>query len=194
MRKTDLILAALVAFTACQKSETATSTTTTTTTQSTATTATVAPAPQPTQTTASASVVPTAGAIATADGERTGARVEVTELKRSSGGTVNLKFVIVNGSSKEFSMAGYYLGDIDVSKDAYRGVSGVHLLDPVAKKKYFVVTDSEKNCLCSKEVQDVRAGERVSLWAKFPAPPTEVTKLTIEVPHFQPMDDVPISQ
>jgi hypothetical protein len=189
MRKSVLVLAVLVAFAACKKSETGT----TTTTQTTATSATVAPVPQPTQTTATtASVAPTAGAIATTEGERPGARVEVTELKRASGGTVNLRFII--SAQTDFGMSGHYLGDSDVSRSSYRDVSGIHLVDPVNKKKYFVVVDAERNCLCSKEVADVRGGERTSLWAKFPAPPPEVTKVIIEIPHFQPMDDVPIAQ
>lgn len=194
MRKTVSIgIVLTIAFFACKKSETA-ATSTTTTTQSTATTATVAPVPQPTATTATtASAAPTSGAIASADGELTGAHIDVTELKRTSGGNVNLKFVISCNGPKELGM-GNFLGDSSVAKDSYRAVSGIHLVDPVNKKKYFVITDSEKNCLCSKDVGDLRPGDRVALWAKFPAPPPEVTKVTIEVPHFQPMDDVPISQ
>ena len=180
----------------CKKSETAgTATTTTQTTQTTQTTATVAPAPQPTATTATtASAAPATAAIAGADGERTGAHVDITELKRTSGGDVNLKFVVSYNGDKSFEFNGDYLGDHLVSKDSYRGVSAIHLVDPVNKKKYFVVTDSEKNCLCSRDVADIGPGQRVALWAKFPAPPPEVTKVTVEVPHFQPMDDVPISQ
>jgi hypothetical protein len=197
MRKiVSLSIVLTLALFACKKSETTSgSTATTVTTATTATTATVAPAPQPTATTATtASAAPTAGAIAGADGEISGAHIDITELKRTSGGNVNLKFVISYNGPKEFPMAGHFLGDGSVSKDSYRGVSGIHLVDPVNKKKYFVVTDSEKNCLCSKEVGDIRPGERTAMWAKFPAPPPDVTKVTIEVPHFQPMDDVPISQ
>jgi hypothetical protein len=195
MRKTVSILAVLLLFAvACKKSETATSETTST--QATSTTATVAPTPQPTTATTvtTASVAPTAGAIASTDGEQSGVRVEVTELKRGSGGTVTLKFVIANSSPEGFGIGGHRLGDSSVSNDSYRDVSGIHLVDPVNKKKYFVVTDAEKKCLCSKDAKDVAPGERIALWAKFPAPPPEVTKVTIEVPHFTPMDDVPISQ
>ncbi len=73
-------------------------------------------------------------------------------------------------------------------------MSGIHLLDPVNKKKYFVVTDAERKCVCSKEIPDVEPGGKLNLWAKFPAPPPEVTKVSIEIPHFAPIDDVPISQ
>ena len=134
------------------------------------------------------------GAIASADGERSGTRIDITELKRTSGGTVNLKFVIVNNTDKNVDVHSSWLGDNAVSKDSYRDVSGVHLIDPVNKKKYFVVTDAEKHCVCSTEIADVKAGTQVNVWAKFPAPPADVQKVTIEIPHFQPIDDVPIAQ
>jgi hypothetical protein len=195
MRKIIVILAVLAAVTACKKTETATQSTQSTTTQATETSATITPVPQSTtETTAPTAAPATVGVIASSDGEISGVKFEVVELKRSSGGTVNLKFVLNNSSNKPFALSGYYLGDSDVSADSYRNVSGIHLVDPVNKKKYFVVTDSNKKCLCSNAVADVEAGGRSTLWAKFPAPPPEVTRVTVEVPHFQPMDDVPISQ
>lgn len=195
MRKSILVLAAFVIVLACKKNETApteTSTQSTSTTTTTATTAAPPPAAQPTQTTASAA--PTTGAIAGTDGEKSGTHIDITELKRMSGGTLNLKLVLSNNGSDKLSVAGDWLGDNQVSRNSYRDVSGIHLIDPTNKKKYFVVTDTDKNCLCSKNIEDVAAGQKVNLWAKFPAPPSEVTKVTIEIPHFQPMDDVPISQ
>ena len=191
MRKSMLVLAAFVIVFACKKNETAPAQTSTQSTTTTATTAAPPPA-QPTQTTVSAA--PTAGAIAGTDGEKAGTHIDITELKRTSGGTVNLKLVLSNNGSEKLNLAGDWLGDTHVSRDSYRDISGVHLIDGANKKKYFVVTDSERSCVCSKNIEQVPAGEKVNLWAKFPAPPPEVTKVTIEIPHFQPIDDVPISQ
>ena len=190
MRKTVSLSALfLVAFFGCKKNEPAP--TSTVTTETTATTATVAPTPQPTATIAPAPA--TTGVVASTDGELSGTHIDVTELKRGSGGTVSLKFVLTNNGTKQFNMYGHNLGDKDIRSD-YKAVGGIHLVDPVNKKKYFVVRDSEQNCMCSREVEDIHPGSKVNLWAKFPAPPPDVTKVTIEVPHFQPMDDVPISQ
>ncbi|HEY8133545.1 MAG TPA: hypothetical protein VII12_16835 [Thermoanaerobaculia bacterium] len=195
MRKTVSILAVLLFAVACKKTETATSSTTSST-QATSTSATVAPTPQPTATTATttSAPAPAGNVIAATEGEKPGARIDITELKRTSGGTLNLKFTVANGGSEKLGLYGAYLGDASVSHDHYRDVSGVHLLDPVNKKKYFVVTDAEKHCVCSKEIPDLEPGGKVNLWAKFPAPPPEVTKVTIEIPHFTPIDDVTISQ
>jgi hypothetical protein len=133
----------------------------------------------------------TPGALASTDGEKAGTRIEIMELKRTSGGTVNLKFALVNNSDKRLGLPGW-LGDDKLTSDSYRSISGVHLIDPVNKKKYFVITDAEKKCVCSIEVADVDPGARVNLWAKFPAPPADVQKVSIEIPHFQPIDDVTI--
>jgi hypothetical protein len=106
-------------------------------------------------------------AIATADGEKSGVRVEVTELKRSSGGTVNLKFAMINDSDAAVSFD-YNFADKDHEVTDFGGIGGVHLVDPVGKKKYFV--------------------------AKFPAPPDDVQKISVMVPHFAPMDDVSLGR
>jgi hypothetical protein len=127
-----------------------------------------------------------AAALATADGEQPDQHVEVTELKRTSGGTVNLKFVMINDSDKDIS---FWQGFGD-----NRTISGVTLVDEKNKKKYFIVQDSENKYLCSSGLDSVKPKSRINLWAKFPAPPEDVEKISILVPHFQPMDDVPISR
>lgn len=129
--------------------------------------------------------------IASADGEKPGIRAEVTEFKRASGDTVNLKFTMINNSSDDLGF-GYDFGASDMSIKDHASVGGIHLLDPVNKKKYLVVRDAENDCLCSRNLSKVEAGSRMPLWAKFPAPPPDVKALSIVIPHFPPMDDVPL--
>lgn len=130
--------------------------------------------------------------VASTDGEWPGVTLNVTELKRGSGGTVMLKFNVINGSDNEVG-AGYNFGDSSSGATDYGSVGGVHLIDPVGKKKYFVVRDADSKCVCSREISGVKPGNRANWWAKFPAPPPDVQRVTIIVPHFIPMDDVPIS-
>ena len=154
-----------------------------------ATTTTAAPAPAPVATAAPA----TPAAIATAEGEKRGLSVAVTELKRTSGGTLSLKLTFINGSGDIMGFDYNYVeannGTID-----FGSIGGVQLIDPVGKKKYFVARDSEGRCICSQGLRDAAAGESVNVWAKFPAPPDDVTKISVVIPHFSPMDDVPISK
>ena len=155
--------------------------------------------PAPTQASVSTSPAPgvpppsTGPAIATADGDLPGIRVEIQELKRTSGDTVTLKFAMINDSDKEFKF-GITFGEEGKSSYDYYIIGGVHMIDAAGKKKYFVVRDTEQQCLCSRNVNNIASKSRVPLWAKFPAPPADVQKITLVVPHFIPMDDLPISQ
>ena len=139
-----------------------------------------------------APAAPAAVAIATADGEKAGTRVEITELKRTSDNNLNLKFAIVNDGPAKLSF-GYDFGDEANHIKDYDSIGGVNLVDSAGKKKYFVVRDTENNCLCSRGIKDVDVKSRTNLWAKFPAPPADVQKISVVIPHFGPLDDVPIT-
>jgi len=146
-----------------------------------------APAQHPTSTSSSTS--PPAAASSTAlptQGEYPGITVTIQELKRSSN-ALTLRFVMANNSNQSFATYYYFF------ESQAHSVDGIHLIDPVGKKKYFVVRDSDGACVCSREVQSIAPGAQSVLWAKFPAPPDEVQKITVEIPHFPPFEDVPVS-
>jgi len=126
--------------------------------------------------------------IATTDGETSGTRIEVQELKRQSGGTVMLRFTAINDSDQEIPN---YLFQVT---EASHSVDGVYLIDFVGKKKYEVVRDAEKHCICSQNLPPVKPKSSLNLWAKFPAPPDNVDKIGIFFPHFAPVDDVPLKK
>ena len=132
-----------------------------------------------------------ADAIATTDGEAAGLSLQVTQLKVSNG-TVMLRFTIASDGPAQ--LANDNLTDQTVDKPDHYSVSGVYLLDTANKKKYLVIYDTENHCVCSRGIDYVRPKESQNLWAKFPAPPDSVTKIGIVVPHFVPMDDVPLSR
>jgi hypothetical protein len=150
---------------------------------------TASPANAPT----TAPAAPAAVVIATADGEKAGTRVEITELKRSSDNNLTLKFAMVNDGPDRLGF-GYDYGDPQNSIKDFSSVAGVTLVDGANKKKYFVVRDTENSCLCSRDLKDIPAKSRANVWAKFPAPPDDVQKISIVIPHFGPIDDVPISR
>ena len=127
--------------------------------------------------------------IATTDGEAQGSRIEVQELKRVSGGTVMLRFTVINESDGDFASFHSFRSAEAASVD------GVYLVDFAGKKKYEVVRDSDKKCLCSRDLPSVfKAKSRTVLWAKFPAPADIVEKIGVVIPHFIPMDDVPLGR
>jgi hypothetical protein len=123
--------------------------------------------------------------LAISDGEAPGAQLQVTTLKRS-GDTVMLQFVLINNSDSAYDPN-------NLNSSQYRSVDGIYLVDLAGKKKYEVVRDSDKNCVCSQGLQAIPPKSRANFWAKFPAPPGSVQKLGVVVPHFVPLDDVPLS-
>jgi hypothetical protein len=127
--------------------------------------------------------------IASADGEQAGTRVVITDLKRG-GGSVTLKFTIYNDSNSQLDVGSKF--NDSKNYKGFRNFSLIHLVDSANKKKYFAVADSDGNCVCSEGVDDIKPKSSANLWAKFPAPPDSVQKISVEIPHFVPMDDVPI--
>ena len=140
-------------------------------------------------TTAPAAVPPAAGVIASTEGEAPGTRIDVTQFARASGDTVNLRFVLVNATDETIGMTNHMT---DSTVGEYNTVGGIHLVDPVNKRKYFVVRDADNKCVCSRDLSGIEAGKQATLWAKFPAPPPDVQRLSIVFPKFLPLDDVPL--
>ena len=183
----------------CTQKEQVSSSSSTAVSSTVASTATTAPPPvvtttiAPAPTTQAPPPAATETGIASAEGEQSGVTVVVKELKRNSGGMVSLKFSMTNNSDKGVGF-GYDFGDLSHEIKDHGTVGGVQLVDPVGKKKYFVARDSEDQCVCSQKIHDISKGKSGNFWAKFPAPPEDVQKISVIIPHFVPMDDVPISK
>jgi hypothetical protein len=132
--------------------------------------------------------VSAAESLASTDGETPGLSIQVQELKLVSGALM-LKFTIKNDSDKATDLNTLMYGSEGATVD------GIYLIDVPGKKKYLVVRDSENHCLCSRAIErNLGPNATLAFWAKFPVPPDSVQKIGIVVPHFIPMDDVPISR
>jgi hypothetical protein len=140
--------------------------------------------PAPAAVPGSASSQPAATALASSEGELPGITVTLQELKRAPN-SVTLKLTFINHSNTPLSFYDAF-GESDLRH--------IHLVDMVGKKKYFVVQDSHGDCLCSRQLKELSPGAQVALWAKFPPVPDEVQKITVEIPHFPPLEDLPISR
>jgi hypothetical protein len=126
-------------------------------------------------------------ALPSTQGELPGLTLTIQELKRSST-ALTLKFVLQSKGGMGF---GYDFGE---GTQEFSSVGGIHLIDAANKKKYFVVRDADGTCVCSHNIANIAAGSQSVLWAKFPAPPEDVQKITVEIPHFPPIEDVPITR
>jgi len=123
--------------------------------------------------------------IASQDSNFADVAVEVTQCKREEGVlTVRLRFH--NTGSKPIVIRLVNKRDYDV----YYVTAG--------NKKYFVLRDSEKMPLATAtdggQIEpSVPANGSYTFWAKFPAPPNDVKKISLFTPVAAPFDNLPIT-
>ena len=127
-----------------------------------------------------------AGVIQSQDANQAGVVAEMTECKRAEG-VLSVKVRFRNTSNKKMNLQ-VMNGRI---YDKFYVTGG--------NKKYFVLKDSEGEYLMPATdgfgMLNVRLepGQAWTWWAKFPAPPPEVTKITLIMPITPPFEDVPIT-
>ncbi|MEW6267739.1 MAG: hypothetical protein AB1689_00410 [Thermodesulfobacteriota bacterium] len=124
--------------------------------------------------------------------------VEVTllELKRTSGNTVTMKWQYENKSNEVkplFSRSGVY------PQDPYMLAVEAYIVDPANKKKYLVIEDAKGVPVAAKHKEgkdadiEVEPGKTLKTWAKYPAPPASVDKVTVYIAGIAPLEDVPLA-
>lgn len=150
-----------------------------------------APAAAPGDTTSAPATVPAAAPAAAAaavlasqETNWSGIVAEVTEFRRK-GNTLTAKLRFRNQGSDANEADLYY--------------SGAYLMDAAAGKKYEVLKDEKGAYIAALRTgwndrwyQTVEPGQSAAIWMKFPAPPPEVTAVTLQVPGVPPFDDLSI--
>jgi hypothetical protein len=72
-------------------------------------------------------------------------------------------------------------------------LNDVYLLDAPRGKKYLVLKDEKDAFIASHTgTQGFGSDAPLTLWMKFPAPPSDVTTVTLVVPQMPPFEDLPI--
>jgi bacterioferritin-associated ferredoxin len=144
---------------------------------------------------------PTAAATATPTGHFTsvgsvaGVRYTVLGLKRNGNGTLteSIQLEAIAGESVKPQAIGFtpYYPDAEYPSLEY------HLVDFSHQKRYSKVEDTGGNCMCTKltdqQIAELAAGKPQVINIKFEAPPADVTNLTVELPHAESIDGVPVT-
>jgi hypothetical protein len=115
-----------------------------------------------------------------------GVTVELQSVTRGEG-DVTIKFKYTNNGSKtaDFSRSNYGHANI---------AAVVYYVDPKNKKKYTVIKDAEDKPLASlMQSFKLEAGASKSGWCKLPAPPAEITSVTVVMPGAPPFEKVKVA-
>lgn len=109
----------------------------------------------------------------------------VMELRRDSGGFVTLNGELENTGEEAYIDTHLWAGSEEgVNKTSLMGAT---LVDGEGKKRYYVLRDTEKRCLCTSGLARLGAGETVPVYIQFPAPPDETTEVEFQLPTFPPV-------
>ncbi len=81
-----------------------------------------------------------------------------------------------------------YHAGIDETMDA------ITLIDPIHGQEYTSAKDAQGNCVCTDvSAMFVAPGQPATLSATYGAPPGDVSRVDVFVPHFGTFHDLPIS-
>lgn len=120
---------------------------------------------------------------------------EVNKAEKSdTGNLVSITWSIENEGNSKSTLTWLY----DRSY-AYSGsyFSGVTLTDSSASSRYHPIMDGFGQCLCSGNISNdftlgVNPKEKNTYWSLFSVP-EDVDTVTVEIPGFEPIEDIPIS-
>ena len=155
-----------------------------------------APASQPaTDPTPAAPAAPAVAsdALGVEEHEVGGVEVELREVQRAQGDTLNVRWRYTNTTREDKVLAtglGWYT--------PYKLAGDTFLVDRVNQKKYLVITDVERAPVASRYGGDYEvvldAGQTLNSWAKFPAPPPDVETISVYIPGVMPFEEISIGQ
>jgi outer membrane protein OmpA-like peptidoglycan-associated protein len=125
------------------------------------------------------------------------AHVELTALSRTSDKVVTGQLRVHNDGAADLKLEQTLFDkgrpQRDILKDAY-AASGIGLLDGIGNKLYMPLWTTDNKCLCSNTSgKAIPPGGSTDLYAIFPAPPAQVGRVTVVMPHAVPLQDVPIA-
>ena len=130
--------------------------------------------------------------IATAEHEVGEVEVALMEVKRTSAGEVTIRYRYTNKAAASKTL--HHGSD---GLDAWRFASGVHYV--AGGKKYEVLKGENDYPVAAQHQQfgtgiNLKPKQVVNTWAKFPAPPEDVTEVTVYLPGAPPFEKAPLSK
>lgn len=125
-----------------------------------------------------------------------GIEVSLLDVKRASGDTLNVYWRVSNQSSATQELVkcstGWYC---KYQLAAGNWGDGIYIIDSANQRKHLVVRTDKKPVVSTSETPlSIEPGSSINLWAKFPAPPLDVKKVSVYIPGVSPMEDIPISE
>ncbi|MEV0175214.1 hypothetical protein AB0I00_29355 [Streptomyces sp. NPDC050803] len=113
-----------------------------------------------------------------------GLLLQVTSAARDAGGFVTVSGTLKNDGAERITVPAAVRGDETEILRHGMSLGGATLVDSKAKKRYYVLRDTDGRPLTTTGFSSLKAGESLAVFLQFPAPPTDTTEVTFQLPTF----------
>ncbi|MFD5803007.1 MULTISPECIES: hypothetical protein [unclassified Streptomyces] len=113
-----------------------------------------------------------------------GLLLQITSAERDSGGFVTVNGELKNDGDKSIAIpSGLSGNETEIIRNG-RSLGGATLVDSKSKKRYYVLRDTDGRPLTTTGFSTIKSGDRLAVFMQFPAPPTDTTEVTFQLPTF----------
>ncbi|MFH8660049.1 hypothetical protein ACIGPN_10570 [Streptomyces afghaniensis] len=113
-----------------------------------------------------------------------GLLLKITSAERDSGGFLTVNAELKNDGSKSTVVSSRLTGnETEVMRNG-QSFGGATLVDSKEKKRYYVLRDTEGRPLTTSGLTTIKAGDTISVFMQFPAPPESTTEVSFQLPTF----------
>ncbi|MEU1369708.1 hypothetical protein ABZ454_26725 [Streptomyces sp. NPDC005803] len=113
-----------------------------------------------------------------------GLTLVINQVKRDTGGFITVQGEIKNDGDQSKNTAGWAGAESAVVAKNPNSVAGATLVDKVGKKRYYILRDTDSNCLCTTGIVPLQPGKSTPVFMQFPAPPETSTEVDFTLPTF----------
>ncbi|WKX72301.1 hypothetical protein [Streptomyces sp. XD-27] len=106
--------------------------------------------------------------------------LSIRSATRDDGGFVTVSGAVANNGDRTFNASRWRSSETDVKSRS--SISGASLVDQRGKKRYLILRDTDGECLCTTGLANLRPGESRPVFAQFPSPPADVTRVDFQLP------------
>ncbi|CQR62145.1 hypothetical protein [Streptomyces leeuwenhoekii] len=110
--------------------------------------------------------------------------LRITSAQRDPGGFVTVNGTLKNDGAKAAVVPAALSGNETEIVRNGRSFGGATLVDPKGKKRYYVLRDTDGRPLTTTGFSTIKAGDSLSVFMQFPAPPATTTEVTFQLPTF----------
>ncbi|MFE6763111.1 hypothetical protein [Streptomyces sp. NPDC057689] len=128
---------------------------------------------------------PDASTVLTTVKGDSGLEMVINSATRDSGGFVTVNGQIKNTGSEAYTTPVQWGGEEEALADADRSFAGMTLVDSKAKKRYYVLRDTDNRPLTTSGYSpSIESGSALTFFAQFPAPEPSTHEVGLQFPGF----------